>query len=257
MALLAVAVMFTGCSEDGYWDEYAEAGAKYSFAQKSQTFKLLASDVLTEVPVTIYRNTTEGAATLSVTGKFSEGLSGPAEVAFADGSNSATYVIAVGELAIGVPYTATLTIAEDAVSVSGSGSYTVTVQKSYTWTQVGVGDYTFGGYYWSGTQSGLPLYSCDQVEGYYKISNWAAAKGDLAFTCDADGVVYVDDQFTGAVNSSYGDVYICDFATYSGSESPYSYYADGVFNLAVIYYVSAGYFGYGMETFTLTEGGLN
>jgi len=58
--------------------------------------------------------------------------------------------------------------------------------------------------------------------------------------------------FTGYTHSTYGDVYVADLATYNGdkaSESDYGTFDEtlGIFTIPTIYYVSAGYFGYGPE----------
>ena len=99
---------------------------------------------------------------------------------------------------------------------------------------------------------GLVLYESDKVDGRYKITDWGYGV-DFIFQMNEDGTCMVEDQFTGYTHSSYGDVYVDDLVDYTGNtDSGYSYYADGVFHFAVIYYVSAGYFGYGEETFTLT-----
>ena len=122
-----------------------------------------------------------------------------------------------------------------------------------SWSEYGVGNYEYY-YFWSGTDEGLTLYSCDNDETSYKITNWG---GGVSFTFSWDtstNEITVDDQSIGYTHSTYGDVYVMDLVDYTGSEDyGVSYYEDGVFYFAVIYYVSAGYFGYGTETFTLTS----
>ena len=121
------------------------------------------------------------------------------------------------------------------------------------WTEYGTGDYTYS-LFWSGVDEGLTLYSCDEDETSYKITNWGGGTA-LTFSWDTStNEVVVDDQLIGYTHSTYGDVYIDDLTDYVGSEDyGVSYYEDGVFYFAVIYYVSAGYFGYGYETFELTS----
>ncbi|MDR1763875.1 MAG: hypothetical protein LBR64_08010 [Dysgonamonadaceae bacterium] len=121
-----------------------------------------------------------------------------------------------------------------------------------TWTAVSTGTYEYS-LIFSGPDPGLTLYQSDADPTRWKIENWCYGV-DFAFTYNkTTGEVLVDDQETGYVHSSYGSVYIDDLVDYTGGTSRgQSYYKDGVFYFAVIYYVSAGYFGYGYETFTIT-----
>ena len=80
---------------------------------------------------------------------------------------------------------------------------------------------------------------------------------DFTFTMDAETKkVMVPAQFTGYTHSSYGDVFVGE-ANEVGKEewgAPDSFYDPETltFNFSVAYFVSAGYFGYGVETFKLT-----
>lgn len=257
MALLAVAAMFTGCSEDGYWDKAEVESGKYSFAQTTASYKLGVSDELTQVVIPVLRTSKEAAATLPVTVEVSDEnvLSCPAEVAFAAGSNSADLVISVGDLQMGQTYTAKVAMDSTMLSASGKAAYSLTITKDYTWTLTAKGTYTYS-LYWSGDDEGLPVYKAEEKEGLYKISNWGYGV-DYQFELDkSTGAIVVADTYTGYDHSDYGPLYIVDFMTYAGEENPYSYYEDGVCNFCIFYYVSAGYFGYGYETFTITDGEL-
>lgn len=122
-----------------------------------------------------------------------------------------------------------------------------------TWTPSYVGTYTYSQFF-EGDDEGLVLYESDSVEGRYKITDWGYGV-DFIFQMNEDGTIMVEDQYTGYDHSSYGPVYVDDLVDYTGgTEQGYSYYdgQSGTFHFAVIYYVSAGYFGYGEETFTLT-----
>lgn len=257
MAFLAVAAMFTACNEDGYWDKAATESNKYSFAQTTASYKLGVSDVLTQVAIPVLRTSNEAAATLPVTVEVSDEnvLSCPTEVAFAAGSNSAELVISVGELQMGQTYTATVAMDSTMLSASGKAAYTLTIAKDYTWTLTAKGTYTYS-LYWSGDDTGLPVYKAEEKEGLYKISKWGYGV-DYQFELDkATGDIVVANNYTGYDHSEYGSVYVVDYMTYTGGEAPVSYYEDGVCNFAVFYYVSAGYFGYGYETFAITDGEL-
>lgn len=169
MALLAVAVMFTGCSEDGYWDEYTEEGAKYSFAQSTASFSYLATDEVSQVSVNVFRNDTKGAVTLPVTATVSdEILVAPESVSFADGSNVAEYVVAVnGEMTMGKSYTISVSFEKENASVSGSNSCAISMVKDYTWESAG--KVTFASD-WAGVTAKLNIQRAAEYDGnYYRI----------------------------------------------------------------------------------------
>lgn len=139
MAMLTVATLFAGCSTDGYWDKAPEVGeVKYTFDQKEVTYSVGGTEVLTEIKVPMTRNTQSGTSTVSVTAQFSDAaLSGPAEVTFADGSNTAVYTISVGDIQVGVAYKAKLVIATDDASAAAVTETTVNLSKSYSWVSAG------------------------------------------------------------------------------------------------------------------------
>lgn len=150
-ALVAVAALFAGCSEEGYWDAApAPDSVKYSFDKSSTDVAFSATEAVNEVKVTITRSDSKGAATLPVSVEFSDNtvLSGGSDVAFADGQSTGDYVIALGDLTVGKKYTVTLSIAEDVLSASGIQKSTVTITKSYSWAPAGSVQFYCG---WSGT----------------------------------------------------------------------------------------------------------
>mgnify|MGYP006916023923 CR=1 FL=1 len=132
-----------------------------------------------------------------------------------------------------------------------------------TWTAIAVGDYSYGA--WAAmagyVDEGLTLYQSDSDPTKYKITNWgfvddeAGVYPEFEFTFDGTDVK-VGDFENGYVHSSYGTMYVCDATDYFGAESPKdpSYYdsATQTFYFDVVYYVSAGYFGLGFETFEIT-----
>ena len=113
-----------------------------------------------------------------------------------------------------------------------------------------IGDYEYVQFF-TGTDPGLTMFRDPNVEGLYVIPNWGYGV-DFKFYWDGAEEVLVEDQWVGYNHSSYGPVWIDEFADYAG-EGDLSTFADDVFSFNVIYYVSAGYFGYGLETFTITE----
>lgn len=148
--LLVIAATLTGCSTDGYWDEAPMPNqVEYSFSQKEQTYSVAGTETLTEIQVPLTRSTTSGTSTLSVTAEFSHNvLSGPSEVSFADGSNTAVYTISVGDITVGVSYEVKLSIAENITSPSGNSATTIKLSKSYNWVSAGSAQFYSA---WSGT----------------------------------------------------------------------------------------------------------
>ena len=148
--LLAILATFAGCSTDGYWDEAPiTSQVEYSFDQKEQSYSVAGTETLTEIQVLLTRSTKSGASTLSVTAEFSHNvLSGPSEVSFADGSNTAFYTISVGDITVGINYEVNLSIAEDVTSPSGNSTTTIKLSKSYSWVSAGSAQFYSA---WSGS----------------------------------------------------------------------------------------------------------
>jgi hypothetical protein len=97
------------------------------------------------------------------------------------------------------------------------------------------------------------LYQSDKDANRWKIEHWGYDV-DFIFTFDqTTGEILVQDQETGYEYGSYGVVMVDDIVDYTGSQNyGYSYYENGAFHFNVVYYVSAGIFSYGEETFELT-----
>ena len=127
------------------------------------------------------------------------------------------------------------------------------------WEVMATGDYVYTLFFGSdeepATDSGLEL-QYNAEEDVYRITHWGYDV-DFTFTMDAETKkVMVPAQFTGYTHSSYGDVFVGE-ANEVGKEewgAPDSFYDPETltFNFSVAYFVSAGYFGYGVETFKLT-----
>ena len=146
--------------------------------------------------------------------------------------------------------------ADDTAQETATASFKYSAPSSETWTAIATGDYMYY-YFWYGLDEGLTLYQSDADATRYKIEHWGYDV-DFCFTYDeSTGSVVIDDQETGYEYTGYGMVYVMDLAEYVGDDSyGVSYYEDGVFYFNTYYYVSAGYFGYGYETFTLTDGAV-
>lgn len=128
-----------------------------------------------------------------------------------------------------------------------------------TWTALYQGDYKYTQYFGTedepATDEGLTLYQQDDDPTKFKIEKWGMGV-DFTFTMDSDGKIVVDDQPVGYTDTKYGEVMVGELKNYSEetSDEDQSYYdsSTGTFYFNVVYYVSAGYFGAGTETFTLT-----
>jgi hypothetical protein len=138
-----------------------------------------------------------------------------------------------------------------------SAEFKYTPPSSETWTARSTGDYLYS-FFFTGVDEGLTLYQSDSDPNRWKIEHWGYDV-DFVFTYNqTTGEIMVEDQEIGYLHPSYGMVMVDDLVDYTGSTNyGQSYYEDGVFYFAVIYYVKDGYFDeFGYETFTLTDGSL-
>lgn len=126
------------------------------------------------------------------------------------------------------------------------------------WETVALGDYVYTLFFGSAddpqTDPGLEL-QYNEEEGVYRITHWGY-NVDFTFKMDEEThLVTVPNQFTGYTHSSYGDVYIgeADALNPAWALGQSYYEAETLtFHFRVAYFVSAGVFGKGEETFTLT-----
>ncbi len=124
-----------------------------------------------------------------------------------------------------------------------------------TWHEYGTGDYIYTLYFGDEddpyTDAGLTLWQSDTDASHFKISDWGYGV-DFCFSWDqTTNDVYVEDNYTGYNSSSYGPIYVDEIDDWNGGFSYQSYYEGGTFYFCVVYYCSAGYFGYGYESFIL------
>ena len=136
-------------------------------------------------------------------------------------------------------------------------------ESEETWTPKFIGDYTYTtkdytqtqvGGLWTGTIQAV-LYQSDSDSNRWKIAPWADLTGEegLVFTMDNEGVLTVDQVYTGYTDSKYGDVFATDFVTAGVADIP-SYYdsSEGVFYFNLSYHDAEGPWTYVQDTFTLT-----
>lgn len=126
------------------------------------------------------------------------------------------------------------------------------------WEVMATGDYVYTLFFGSdeepATDPGLEL-QYNAEEDVYRITHWGYDV-DFTFTMDAETKkVHVPAQFTGVTHSTYGEVYVCEADDYKPEweDGPSFYDPETLtFHFHVTYFVSAGSFGHGDETFTLT-----
>ena len=136
--------------------------------------------------------------------------------------------------------------------------FTSSHDNQATFSEVGTGTYLYDAEgFFEGDDPGLVISKSDANDGTYKISHWGYDV-DFVFTWNENtNEVTVPEQFTGYTHSTYGDVYVSDVPTYDPEESTYEEYPcyydpdKATFHFTLIYYVSAGVFGVGAETFTV------
>lgn len=122
---------------------------------------------------------------------------------------------------------------------------------------VGIGTYTYA-QFWEGDDADLVI-SKSSADNTYRIANWGYGV-NFEFTWDpATNKCVVPEQWTGYTHDSYGDVFVSDLPSYSDEVTydDFPCYYDPetqTFTFNLIYYVSAGYFGMGPETFTVQWG---
>lgn len=98
---------------------------------------------------------------------------------------------------------------------------------------------------------GLVLSQSSLNENRYKVEH-AFYDVDFIFEVNSDGTICFDDQLTGYVDATEGDVYVTDMhASYPDEFEP-SFYWEGVFTFSIGYYTGNSWLNYGTETFTLT-----
>ena len=131
-----------------------------------------------------------------------------------------------------------------------------------TWSNKYIGTYTYS-LFWTADEEGTPLdvedlvlQQSDKDPNRYQILNWGYTGEPFVFAFQEDGSIIVEDQFIGYSHPSYGDVYVDDLVDYTGGTNYGQSYYDaesGTFYFAILYYVSAGVFANGYETFTITD----
>lgn len=136
----------------------------------------------------------------------------------------------------------------------GTASFKYTPATAETWAYVATGTYTFLNEMWGEDEDDvvtdvLDLYESEATPGKFKIADWMGADYPLVFTVADDGSISFQEQETGLVEDGYGMINVMGINEYFEETDYPSYLKDGVYNFAIVYFVDAGYFAYGYETF--------
>ena len=141
------AFAFASCSEGQYWDGPSQEPQVYAFEKPAETVSIPAdAQIPSSYDVTVSRGNNSGEVTIPVDFKSSSPLmTGPAEVKFAAGSNTATYTINIADgIKAGIDYRVQLSLAqpEDGEEKVSEDNLTYTLNFSQVlvlkWEQVGV-----------------------------------------------------------------------------------------------------------------------
>ena len=170
LTLVAVAGLFTACSEEGYWDKYNFTNDTYSFEQGTHSYSLKATDPLAEVQVTVERGTTKGNVDVPTIFAANSDIITVADTVahFVDGSSKAVITIKIDEekITIGKNYAASLTldVPAEQLSISGTTTYNLTFVKDYNWVVAGKGVYASS---FTGGQFEVQFEMAEGYEGGY------------------------------------------------------------------------------------------
>lgn len=262
LACLSLILGLGACTEEyEYTPGEMPSGSQVYFSTTTvATTQVDLSSTESSFTVEVCRAETSSAATVNLNVTDESGLfTIPSSVSFNAGEATAQLTIGYNpaKLVFGTYYPITLTVEESVSTPYAPATYAFNAGIPMTWTAVATGDYAYS-LFFSGADPGLTLYQCDQDPSLFRIPNWGYGV-DFTFTYDAAAnTVVVDDFFIGYTDATNGDVYVMDVDTYAGQTvAGPGYFEDNVFYFNVIYYVSAGYYGMGTETFTLTEGSIN
>lgn len=189
-----------------------------------------------------------------------------------DGSIETESISQSGTVNIPCPYVGTVTVvavgyAEGEAQTYDAATFSYKLGGDSSWKVVGSGDFLYTSFFANDDGSpyndeGLVLSQSIDYESLYKVSHWGYDV-DFYFIWDkTTNRLTVPAQYSGYTHSSYGKVYVADLVNYDEEtpfkDAPSTYDPEtGVFTFNLIYYVSAGYFGYGEETFTVTWGGAD
>ena len=278
---LAVVAMggLTACNTDVEGEFYPYSTDYAQFDAASHSVSLSNTEDHVTIPINITRANTSGALTVNFTaaasheGIFSNDANGT--VTFAPGQGTATFNVIAQNVEKEVPYQYALSLAGDpvgALTMVQNGDTidyepgqllktVINVQREGDWTpwaawnSTGTADYYYMGNYWDGVDEDLDFYYrqslTNPTQYKFRIDNWGYGVSLYLDYDETTGQVSIPPTFTGYVHSSYGNLYIADWANYkmlNDAEPTASDYGTfdkdlGIITIPVYYYVDAGYFG--------------
>lgn len=247
------AVAFSSCNVEKINATYVpEDNIGVSFMSKvAYNDEIDPSETVFNIPVV--RSIADGPLTVDITGSIT-GLSIPSSITFNAGEYQAFIPVTLAGMVAGTTYTGNIAIVDEKLSDKNVSitKCSVSLSLKLSWTKIATGDYTYS-IFWEGVDPGLDLYRADGTD-YYKISNWGGGV-DFCFFMYPDNTGLVPDQLIGYNHSSYGQVSVRDeeIKWPGDPTNDPTYYdpATKTYYFGVQYYVSAGSFGYGHETFQL------
>lgn len=260
LMLAAVVFGFSACTDEYEYDGAGEWNAaenyqEISFVKTSESVTLEESTY----SFAVSRENTEGA--ISVPFKVevnTDEVFTVGEAKFADGEKTALCTVDFSKAEVGKSYTLSLLIDDPRYSsyYSPNNAYSLTVKYLPT---ISVGKATWALSAWQKGVLTCDLRMRTDKPNAYVLRGWGAnfftlngVDVNINFNKET-GELSVPENFTGYVYSSYGEVYLSDLNTYTGTANyPNSWDATtGVATVYMIYYVGAGYFGNGPEALLL------
>jgi len=250
--MCAAMVLLTSCTDEYEYDpaDAIQENSRVTLAAETQEFSFTADDETQIIEFYALRENAESEETV-VFHSNNEKLTVPS-VTFAAGE-SEKVVQATCKADVGETVTAIISVDESSAKLYGDYQLGVTIFRDYNYIDKYVGNYSYS-LFFSGVDEGLILSVADGKDTRYKISNWGMGT-DFVFEFQSNGMILVETRSIGYTHPTYGPVKIEDYATYASTSPGYSYYDEetGTFYFCVVYFVSDGVFGYGYETYTITD----
>jgi hypothetical protein len=277
LVALMVACGFAACSEDDGYEAATISGAQVFFASGlSSQYEIKIDQTSFSVPISRYESAE--AATVPLTVKMNESsiFTVPSSISFEAGSKTANLVVSYDTAKIEYGKYDTISVAIDPAFTTpyAAAEYTFTAGVTAwgpwkNWNAAGTCTYTYANYY-GGDDPGLPFqYRQNTIYPnlmQFAISGWAkAGDGGITLVLDYDKTTghVTCAPVQAATHSSYGPVYVADswyyWVTVRGtdiskmSEDDYGKFDEenGYIRIPMAWYVSAGTFGYSVETVTI------
>lgn len=270
LLLLAATAMFVSCDEEADINDSDYKNAALTTAQVYFSSELPAQqDVSIDAgshEILLNRVVTKGAleVELDVTST-SDVWNVPSVVEFADSQATTPLTITYNpeNVVYGVFDTITVAVKDASLATPWGGTaYTFVIGCPEPWTEWGAFTTPSGAksttcdweytQYWSGVDEGLKLQyrenKVNTAQAQFLVSN-ALYGVDVTIDYNKEsGALTIPETFTGYVHSSYGNLFMSDLDTYAGNGAVGKLdLEEGIMTIPVIYYVGAGYFGYGNE----------